>query len=382
MMQAPNSQNENTNPEVVAEPITAMAPRSIPALMWKRFRRNRIAHISLYVLGFMYLIAIFADFIAPYAQDQRMSKFRYAPPTSIHFFDEGRLSKPFVRAMETPHMDKETFRRVFQGNPNSKVPIRFFVRGAPYKLFKIIPTDIHLWGTDDPDAPVFLMGADRFGRDLFSRVLYGSQVSMSVGLVGVFLTVIIGSLLGVASGYFGGAVDLLIQRIIEILNAIPTLPLWLALAAIVPPTWSSVTTYFMITVILSFIGWTGLGRTVRGLTLRLQNSDLVMAARCIDAPPSRILVKHMLPHSYSIIIVSASLAVPSMIIGETALSFLGLGIRPPMVSWGVLLSDAQNVSNLAFYPWLLWPASFVILVVLAFNFVGDGARDATDPFTY
>jgi len=365
-----------------AATVPTAKPRSIPALMWRRFKRNRIAYVSLWGLGIFYVVAVFADFIAPYTPQERFSDFRFAPPSTIRIFEDGQLTRPYVRAWEDPYMDKESFRRVFKENPDARRNIRFFVRGEPYKLFKLIETDIHLFGTGDPKAPVFLFGADRFGRDLFSRVLYGSQVSLSVGLVGVFLTVFFGSMIGAISGYFGGFVDILIQRLIEILNSIPGLPLWLALAAIVPATWSSVSTYLMITVILSFIGWTGLGRDVRGLTLRLRQSDLVMAARCIDVPTGRILRKYLVPQRYSLIIVVASLSIPGMILGETALSFLGLGIRPPMVSWGVLLADAQNISNVAFYPWLLWPALFVVSTVLAFNFIGDGARDATDPFTY
>lgn len=356
--------------------------RSISALMWRRFCRNRLALWSLGVLCLMYLVAIFADFVAPMTAQERYPKYRFSPPTQIHFIDNGRLSFPFVRAWLPPKADPETYKRAYIEDPSSKHPIRLFVRGAPYRLLQLIPTDIHLFGTGNPDVPVFLLGADRFGRDMLSRILIGSQVSLSVGLIGVALTFLIGASLGVISGYFGGVWDLLIQRGIEIINSVPTLPLWLALAAVVPATWSSLATYVMITVILSFIGWTGPARTVRGLTLRLQNSDLAMSARCIGAGDGRVLFKHMLPYSYSVLIVGASLSIPGTILGETGLSFLGLGIRPPMVSWGVLLADAQNVSNLALYPWLLWPGAFLIVTVFAFNFLGDGVRDAADPFTY
>jgi len=362
--------------------IPSGKPRSVARLMWKRFKRNRIAYAALCTLAVMYLVMVFADFVAPYTLESRYARYRLAPPTNLYLFEGATLRRPFTYALKKPYMDRESFKRVYEEDRSKRYPIRVLVRGQRYKLLGLIPTDLHLFGTGEANAPVFLMGTDRFGRDVFTRILYGSRVSLTIGLVGVSMTVIFGSLLGVASGYFGGVVDLLIQRLIEIINAVPTLPLWLALAAIVPATWSSIATYFMITVILSFIGWTGLGRRVRGMTLRLQSSDLVMSARSIGASNGRILVKHMLPYSFSLIVVTATIAVPQTILGETALSFLGLGIRPPMVSWGVLLSDAQNINHVAFHPWLLWPGALVVITVLAFNFVGDGARDAADPFTY
>lgn len=357
-------------------------PQSISALMWRKFARNRTALLSLGVLCVMYLTAALANFVAPFDAQTRFPEYRLSPPTKVHFFNEGRLSWPFVYAWLKPSTDPETFQRAFHEDQSARLPIRLFVQGEPYRMMGLIPMSTHLFGTGKPESPIFILGADGFGRDLLSRILKGSQVSLSVGLIGVALSVLIGASLGLVSGYFGGVADMLIQRVIEIINAIPTLPLWLALAAVVPATWSSVTTYFMITVILSLVGWTGKARTVRGLTLRLRDSDLAMSARCIGASDRRILFKHMLPFSYTIIIVGASLSIPGTIIAETSLSFLGLGIRAPMVSWGVLLADAQNVSNLALYPWLLWPVACVILTVLAFNFFGDGVRDAADPFTY
>lgn len=374
-----NSPTDGLEEAAMDQPVRT---RSIASLMWRKFCRNKLALLSLWVLIAMYGAALAADFLSPANPQMRHPELRFSPPTKVRIIHDGSLSWPFIYAWEKPFTDLKTYKRAYVENTSRRVPIRMFVQGDPYKLFGLFPSTIHLWGTGDAEAPVFLLGADRFGRDLLSRILKGSQASLSVGLIGVALSILIGASLGVVCGYFGGWADLLIQRLIEIIHAIPTLPLWLALAAVVPATWSSVTTYFMITVILSLIGWTGMARTVRGLTLRLQQSDLAMAARCIGASDRRMLFKHMLPYSYSIIIVGASLSIPGTIIGETSLSFLGLGIRAPMVSWGVLLADAQNVSNLALYPWLLWPAACVVLTVLAFNFLGDGVRDATDPFTY
>ncbi len=298
----------------------------------------------------------------------------------LHIIDtEGNWHwPPFVYGVEAK-TDPATFRRVFTPIPEERYPVHFLGQGEPYKLLGLIPSDRHLFTVDDP-AVIFLMGTDSTGRDLFSRILYGARISLSVGLVGVILSLLLGAFLGVASGYFGGAIDNIVQRVIEVITSIPQIPLWLALAAAVPPNWSPVKVYFGIAIVLSFVTWGGLARQVRGIVLGLRDSDFVTAARYTNCSTFRIITQHLLPNTFSHVLVIATLSIPGMILGETALSFLGLGIRPPMTSWGVLLNEAQHVRVLLSEPWLLIPAIFVLVTIVSFNFVGDGLRDAADPF--
>jgi peptide/nickel transport system permease protein len=351
---------------------------SVRQLMWLRFRRSKLALFGTFALIVMYTLAAFAPFFAPYSVDNTHAKFVGAPPMAVHIMNDGRLVPPFVYGVDSA-TNPETFAKVFTTNEDVIYPIRFFAPGEPYELFGLIETDIHFFQVDEP-GKIFILGTDSTGRDLFSRILFGARVSLTVGLVGVLLSLIIGSFAGTASGYFGGAIDNIIQRTIEVISSIPTLPLWLALAAAVPPTWSATKVYFGIAIVLSLVTWGGLARQVRGMVLGLRESDFVTAARYTNCKTPRILSRHLLPNTFSHVLVVATLAIPSMILGETALSFLGLGIRPPMTSWGVLLNEAQHVRVLLQQPWLLSPALFVLLTVVSFNFVGDGLRDAADPF--
>lgn len=350
-------------------------------LMWWKFRKHKMAVISGIVLIILYLIALFCEFLGPTVPLERFTSYKNAPPQNIHFFDEktGFSLRPFVYDLvET--IDKETFKRTFAEDPSKKLPIHFFTAGAPYKLWGLFEMKQHLFGLENPKDPLFLMGTDSLGRDLFTRVLYGSRISLSFGLLGIVLTLVLGLILGGISGYLGGIADTIIQRLIDLLICIPTIPLWMALAAALPRNWSSLEIYFGMILIFSIIGWTGLARVVRGKILSLREEDFTMAARLAGASDMRIINKHLLPSFASYIIVSTTLSIPATILGETALSFLGLGLTPPVVSWGVLLQDAQNLETLAFHPWLLWPAVFIILTVLMFNFLGDGLRDAADPY--
>ncbi|MGB9787519.1 MAG: ABC transporter permease [Dictyoglomus turgidum] len=348
-------------------------------LMWWRFRRNKLAIAGLVVLIIFYIIAAFCEFFAPYDPYKYDVRYVLAPPQRIHFVDEhGFHLRPFVYAYKMD-IDPNTLRRIYSEDKTRKYPIKFFVRGHEYKLLGLFKTDIHLFGVEE-DGHIFLFGTDSLGRDVFSRVIYGTRISTTVGLVGIFLSFLFGIIIGGISGYYGGPFDIIIQRIIEILRSIPTLPLWMALSAAVPANWSPVKVYFAISIILSFIGWTGLAREVRSKFLSLREEDFVTAAKLAGASEGRIIFRHLLPSFLSHIIASLTLSIPGMIIGETSLSFLGLGIRPPAISWGVLIQDAQNFRTVALAPWLLLPVVFVILVVLSFNFVGDGLRDAADPY--
>jgi peptide/nickel transport system permease protein len=353
---------------------------SVRHLMWLRFRRNRLAVIGGLVLVFIYLIAIFAGPLAPYGAATVHRQYVSAPPNGLRFIDEqGNFHLiPFVYALEAT-TDPTTFRRSYVPNTEQIYPLQFFVRGDPYRLFGLIPTDIHLFGVAEP-AKLFLFGTDTQGRDVFSRILYGAQVSLSVGLVGVMLTIIFGTLIGIAVGFFGGLFDDIVQRVIEVLLAFPQLPLWLSLAALIPPNWSSDLVYFSISIVLSILNWGALARQVRSMVYALREADYVMAARYANCSNWRIITRHLLPNTLSHIIVIATTAIPAMILGETALSFLGLGIRPPLVSWGLLLNDAQHTRVLLQQPWMLTPAFFVIVTIISFNFLGDGLRDAADPF--
>jgi peptide/nickel transport system permease protein len=279
--------------------------------------------------------------------------------------------------------DPETLRVTYSEDKTTVYPIRFFVQGDTYKFWGLWETDVHLFGLgpEGKDATLFLLGADRLGRDMLSRVVYGSRISMSIGLVGVFLSLFLGILLGGISGYYGGSIDILIQRVIEFLRGIPRIPLWMSLAAALPPHWPPTNVYFSITLILSLIGWTGMARVVRGRFLALREEDFVMAARLAGSNELRVILRHMVPSFLSYIIASMTLSIPGMILSETSLSFLGLGLRPPAISWGVLLQEGQNVQTVALAPWLLLPGVAVIIVVLCFNFLGDGLRDAADPYT-
>jgi peptide/nickel transport system permease protein len=347
-------------------------------LIWWKFRRHRLAMIALPLLIFLYLLAIFADFFAPYNPETRFSAYLNVPPTKIHFFSkEDGFHHPFIYNLKR-ELEPKSFQFTFTEDRTKRYPIRFFVRGESYKLLGLFPTNIHFFGTEG--IPVFLFGTDKLGRCLFSRTIYGARISLSIGLVGVFLSFILGVILGGISGYFGGIVDEIVQRTIDFLMSIPGIPLWMALSASLPRNWSVVKTYFAITIILSLVGWCGLARVVRGKLLALREEDFVMAARLVGASEWRIITRHLLPSFASHLIVSITLSIPSMILGETALSFLGLGMRPPAISWGVLLQDAQEVIVVAQRPWQLLPAFFVIITVLLFNFLGDGLRDAVDPY--
>ncbi len=354
---------------------------SVRRLMWIRFKRNRLAIVGGVFLAFMYLLAVFAGFVAPYGSRETHSEYASAPPHGLNFVDsEGSFHLvPFVYGLQ-PSVDPKTFRKVYTDDTTKLYPLQFLVRGEEYTLFfGLIKSDLHLFGVG-PDAQLFLLGTDTQGRDIFSRVFYGAQVSLSVGLVGVVLALVIGSIIGIATGFFGGIFDILTQRLIEILMAFPQLPLWFALASVIPVTWTPDQVYFAISIVLSILNWGALARQVRGMVYALRETDFVTAARYANCSNWRIITRHLLPNTLSHIIVIATLAIPGMILGETALSFLGLGIRPPMTSWGLQLSEAQHTRVLLTQPWLLTPAIFVVLTIISFNFLGDGIRDAADPF--
>jgi len=347
-------------------------------LMWRKFIEHKLAIFGGGILLIFYVVAIFCQFLSTYDIDKRHTNYIYCPPQRFHFFSEdGFHSRPFVYGLEEK-LDLKTFRRVYTENKTKKNPIYFFVHGNKYRFLNLFSLDFHLLGVKK--GTLFLFGTDELGKDLFSRNLYAARISLSISLVGVALSFILGSVLGGISGYYRGAADMIIQRVIEFLISIPTIPLWMALSAALPQDWSPIKVYFGITIILSIIGWCGLARVVRGKLISLSEEDFVMSAKIAGASDSRVIINHLLPSFLSYLIVSLTLSVPYMILGETSLSFLGLGLRPPVVSWGVLLKQAQNVRTVALHPWLLLPGLFVIITVLAFNFLGDGLRDAADPY--
>jgi len=348
-------------------------------LMWRKFRKHKLAILGGTILAILYIIAVFCEFFSPQDIYKRNTSYIYCPPQRMHFFDEkGKFYfRPFVYGLKR-RLDPKTFRRIYTKDEEKKYPVYFFVHADDYKLWNVLPSDIHLFGVKK--GIIFLFGSDKLGRDLFSRNLYAARISLSIGLVGVSLSFILGIILGGISGYFGGASDMIIQRMIEFLISIPTIPLWMALAAALPEDWSPIKIYFSITIILSIVGWCGLARVVRGKLLELREEDFAMAAKISGATEGRVITRHLLPSFLSYLIVSLTLSIPGMILGETALSFLGLGIRPPAVSWGALMQDAQNFRTVAQNPWLLIPGLFVIITVLVFNFLGDGLRDAADPY--
>lgn len=362
--------------EAGPEPADAQAPQR--RLIWRRFRRHRLALVSLVILGVAYLLAIFAPFFAPVSSTAYNADYAYAPPQRIHLVDDGDLG-PYVYGYRSA-TDPDTYARSFEIDESQKIPLGFFVRGEPYELLGLVETDIHFFGPQQAGEPFFPLGANSRGQDIASRILHGAQISLSIGLVGVFLSFVLGVLIGGVSGYFAGRVDTAVQRLIEFIMAVPTIPLWMGLSAALPPGWSTVKTYFGMTVILSLIGWTGLARVVRGQFLALRDEDFVTAARLDGVGRVRTIVRHLLPSCTGYIIAALTLAIPGMILGETTLSFLGLGLQSPAVSWGVLLQEGQNLRALSTAPWLLFPGAAVVIVVVAFNFVGDGLRDAADPY--
>ena len=347
-------------------------------LMWWKFKRHRLALISGIFLAALYASILISEFLAPYNYLTRNIDHIYAPPQRIHLFHEGQFIGPFVYGQRYT-LNMFNLKREYWPDRTDVQPIRFFCRGDSYKFWGLWESDVHLF-CPAKGGTLFLLGTDRLGRDVLSRIIYGARISLTIGLIGVTVSFVLGLFFGGLAGYYGGAVDLVIQRLIEVLQSLPSIPLWLALAAIMPVTWSPMFVYFAITVILGLIDWTGLARAGRSKLLSLREEDYVLAAQLMGAKAPRIVGRHLVPGFMSHLIASATLAIPGMILGETALSFLGLGLRAPITSWGVLLTEAQNINIVALYPWLLMPALPVILVVLAFNFLGDGLRDAADPY--
>ncbi len=347
-------------------------------LMWWKFKRHRLALASGIFLAMFYGMILISEFLAPYNLHTRNVDFIYAPPQRIHLFHDGAFVGPFVYG-RTMTLDMDTLKRNYADNPANVEPIRFFCRGDSYRFWGLFESNVHLFCPAE-GGQLFLLGTDRLGRDVLSRIIYGARISLTIGLLGITVSFVLGIIIGGLAGYHGGVFDLVVQRLIEVLQSIPSIPLWLALAAIMPATWSPILIYLGITVILGLLDWTGLARAVRSKLLALREEDYVLAAQLMGARSSRIIGRHLVPGFMSHLIATATISIPGMILGETALSFLGLGLRPPITSWGILLTEARSVSVIAFYPWLLLPTIPVILVILAFNFLGDGLRDAADPY--
>lgn len=384
-MNTPTTPPDVMNPDIPQEEEAGVLSIASPRqLMWWKFRKHKIAVFSTFVLIVMYILSIFAGFVSPYDPNEYNASYKYVPPMVFGLVDgEGNFTfRPGVYGI-VQERDPETLRITYQTDYETWYPVHFFVKGASYTILGFIESDLHLFGLgEEADGlPIYVLGSDRLGRDMLSRITYGSQISLSIGLVSVFLSLILGIVLGGVSGYYGGIIDNVIQRIIELIRSIPSLPLWMALSAALPTEMPLEQRYFGITIILSVIGWTSLGRQVRGRFLALRTEDFVLSARLSGASDLRIIIRHMVPSFTSHIIASLTLSIPGIILAETSLSFLGLGLRQPAISWGVLLQEAQNIRTVALSPWLLLPGLSVVVAVLAFNFLGDGLRDAADPFS-
>ena len=366
----------------VSEKLTADQEKYYMAgqwkLMWWRFRRHRPAVVSALFLAFIYFTTIISEWVAPYDLQTRNIKYIFAPPQGVHLFHDGKFVGPFVYDL-TISRDMDTLQRVYKPDTTKPQPLRFFCSGEKYEFWNLIEGSFHLVCPAE-GGTFFLAGTDRLGRDMFSRIVYAARISLTIGLIGIALSFTLALILGGLAGYYGGWVDLVVQRLTEILKSFPHLPLWLALSAALPVTWSPLLIYFGITLILALLDWPSLGRAVRGKLLSLREEDYAAAALMMGATPARIIGRHLLPGFMSHLIASATLSIPSMILAETALSFLGLGLRPPITSWGVLLNEATDINVVAVNWWLMLPVAPVILVILAYQFLGDGMRDAADPY--
>ncbi len=347
-------------------------------LMWWRFSRHKVAVVAGLFLLVMYSSIFVSEIIAPYNPQKRDTDFIRAPPQALHLFHDGQFIGPFVYGYQYS-LDMTNLKRDYAVDEKKIYPIRFFCSGDHYRFWGLVPSTFHLLCPAEGGS-LFLLGTDRLGRDMLSRLIFGARISLTIGLIGVSISFFFGILIGGLAGYYGGLFDLIVQRVIEIIQSLPHIPLWLALSALLPATWSPVLIYFGITIILGLLDWTGLARAVRSKLLSLREEDYVLAAQLMGAGTRRIIFRHLIPGFMSHLIATATITIPKMILAETALSFLGLGLRPPIISWGVMLGEAQNINVVALYPWLMLPIVPVVLVILAFNFLGDGLRDAADPY--